>query len=409
MKKFLIIIFSVLVCPAALIAGFNFGLVKAAKKKVDQIDNKVVEKKEEIRLANINHAPSLSWTGETGYASDGLNLETGSLSTSFVFRVKYTDADNNAPAVGYPKIHIKKNGTEVSGSPFLMTFVSGANNSGAIYTYSKVFSSTGTDYGYSFEAQDLIGAAATGAPLIEKDAPDISNAPVLSWTGESNYASAGVAPQLGDKNTTFTFRVKYTDSDGDAPGVGYPKLRVKNNGSDISGSPFAMTYVSGSYGTGAIYTHPLTLLSSTNYTYYFEAQDAIGAVASGSPTLPVSDLHVAVGWVFAGLSPASGQQTADGGYVSAGNGINGGGSLTKINSSGNISWDKAFGVYWFRSVRQTVDGGYIVAGSSYSSAADKTEGYLMKTDSSGNKLWEKIFNSGTVAQWLAKLLMADML
>jgi len=245
--------------------------------------------------APINNAPTLSWTGEENYESDGLDPETGDTSTTFVFKIKYTDADNDAPAGSYPKVHIKKGGTEMSGSPFTMTYVSGANSTGATYTYSKSGLSAGTDYTYYFEANDSTGAAATGAPITPIDTPDVSasaassnNAPTLSWTGETNYESDGLDPETGYSTTTFIFAIKYTDADNDAPASGYPKVHIKKGGTEISGSPFTMTYVSDSYDTGAIYTYSKTGLSAgTDYTYYFEAQDSTGAAATGTPTNPI--------------------------------------------------------------------------------------------------------------------------
>ena len=43
-----------------------------------------------------NHVPGLNWTGETNYIGDGLDPETGYSNTDFVFRIKYTDSDNDA-------------------------------------------------------------------------------------------------------------------------------------------------------------------------------------------------------------------------------------------------------------------------------------------------------------------------
>ena len=241
-----------------------------------------------MRVGNI--VPTLSWTGETNYTSDGLNPEAGA-STTFIYRVKYTDADGDAPKSGYPRVHIKKGGVEISGSPVTMSYVSGNYNTGAIYTYSKTALSVGTDYTYYFEAQDTPnGATATGSPTSSVDAPDISNtSPNLYWTGEDNYGNSGLFPDTGNPSTTFVYRVKYTDADGDAPASGYPKVHIKKGSSEISGSPFTMNMAnSNSPAIGAIYTfssggqaHPYA--AGTDYTYYFEAQDSNGATANRQP------------------------------------------------------------------------------------------------------------------------------
>jgi len=141
-----------------------------------------------------NNAPTISWTGETNYTNDGLNPETGDTSTAFTYRIKYTDADNDAPQSGYPKVHIKKGGVEITGSPFTMTYVSGNYNTGAIYTYSRTLSS-GTDYTYYFEAKDSKGTDATGTPTTPIDAPDVSQ-------GASNHQLPDTG-QIGDYTTIF--------------------------------------------------------------------------------------------------------------------------------------------------------------------------------------------------------------
>ncbi|MCX7716408.1 MAG: hypothetical protein N2Z73_03230, partial [Endomicrobia bacterium] len=231
----------------------------------------------------FNNAPILSWTGETNYVSDGLNPDSGRPST-YTFQVKYIDIDNDPPASGYPKLHIKKGGIEISGSPFTMTYVSGNYSTGANYTYS-IKLATGTDYTYYFEAKDKFDLYAVGVATSVVDAPDvINNAPVLSWTGETNYITDGLHPEVGKSTTPFVYRIKYTDIDNDPPAEGYPKLRIKKAGNEIPQSPITMSYVSGSYSTGAIYVSTITLFAGTDYIYFFEAKDEYDAFAVGVST-----------------------------------------------------------------------------------------------------------------------------
>jgi len=130
----------------------------------------------------VNVVPILSWTGESGYESDGLDPETGTAATTFVYRVKYTDEDNDAPLFGYPKVHILKGGSEISGSPFIMSYVSGSYDTGAIYTYSTTLS-LGTDYTYYFEARNINDIEAI--PTSSINAPDIT--PILTTTDVTLY------------------------------------------------------------------------------------------------------------------------------------------------------------------------------------------------------------------------------
>jgi len=109
-------------------------------------------------------------------------------------------------------------------------------------------------------------------------------------------------------------------------------------------------------------------------------------------------------WGYDDEQAHSVQQTSDGGYIGAGEAYfsifpndDYNFYLVKTNSAGNKIWEKFFGssdeeiAY---SVRQTSDGGYIIAGETYSSDLDWGKVYIIKTDSNGNKVWEKLYGMG---------------
>ncbi|GAB6182091.1 hypothetical protein JCM14036_34100 [Desulfotomaculum defluvii] len=91
------------------------------------------------------------------------------------------------------------------------------------------------------------------------------------------------------------------------------------------------------------------------------------------------------------------QETSDGGYLLAGetstsNPTGSDAYLIKIDTSGNQQWQKTYrGNGWAvaKSVQQYQDGGFLLAGWTNPKAGRGYDLYLVKTDETGQKLWEK--------------------
>jgi len=78
--------------------------------------------------------------------------------TVFQFNITWTDADGEDPTDGYLKVNISKVGWNTNQS---MSWVSGSNSTGAVYTYSTTL--TAGEYSYTFYAYDGIDYDSSGA------------------------------------------------------------------------------------------------------------------------------------------------------------------------------------------------------------------------------------------------------
>jgi hypothetical protein len=108
-------------------------------------------------------------------------------------------------------------------------------------------------------------------------------------------------------------------------------------------------------------------------------------------------------------------QTSDGGYIIVGTTwASGSGKgdiyLIKTDSQGNKLWEKTFGgddIDEGYSVAQTSDGGYVIVGETWSFGSGLFDVYLIKTDSQGNKLWEKTFGGSDCDRGFSLALTTD--
>ncbi|MCW4048742.1 MAG: PKD domain-containing protein [Candidatus Bathyarchaeota archaeon] len=201
-----------------------------------------------------NKAPTLSWTGEVNYDNDGLDPESGNSDTNFVYRIKYTDQDGDAP--NFVRVHILKGGSDITNSPFTMSKVSGTYESGAIYSHTKSGMSKGADYSYYFEAQDIHSNDATHTP--ELDAPHVStNQPPTAYIDSitPNPATQG--------EDTVHFEGHGTDSDSD--GIVAHNWRSR---------------IDGQLNTFGSFDKPASELAAGTHTIYFKVQDDEGLWSS---------------------------------------------------------------------------------------------------------------------------------
>ena len=142
---------------------------------------------DDIGADELVGGPVLSWTEETGYESDGINPDSGDGGqTNFVFRVKYTDEDDNPPVLIQVWIDDDDSNTFTSGEKFDMTEVDSGDSDytdGKIYRLSRVLNFYG-DGTLKFRFYTRDGSfEASGFPTAEQSVSLTNSIPVLSWTG----------------------------------------------------------------------------------------------------------------------------------------------------------------------------------------------------------------------------------
>lgn len=112
-------------------------------------------------VANFRDAPNLVPTLTGGEREP----DQGDPGDTFTYRVTYTDADNEAPS--FVRVHIKRYGKELAGSPYSMSVVPGGDGNfanGEEYQYLTALPQPG-DYTYWFEASDGTDTVQTGEQL----------------------------------------------------------------------------------------------------------------------------------------------------------------------------------------------------------------------------------------------------
>jgi hypothetical protein len=102
-------------------------------------------------------------------------------------------------------------------------------------------------------------------------------------------------------------------------------------------------------------------------------------------------------------------ESADNGYVITGENYNDDGNsdllLLKTDSQGKKLWDKTYGGPGYDSgncIIQSDDGGYVIVGSlGYLATSDTQSLWVIKTDMTGNKIWEKTIDGPKWGQGIA--------
>jgi len=230
---------------------------------VDASGNVYVADTENHRIQKFAPVVQLSWLTGTGYdGTDGCHPDSGTaLSTLFKFKCRLTDADGDEP--DYVRLVLYRNGKLYK----QVTMNPGAGSTADGRKYARNLRLTAGNWKYRITAKDDDGTDATEWRI----GPVIDSGPYLDWAGTTGFVDDGVRPNSGEANsTTFVFKVKYFDHDGDMPT--FVKVRIIKDGVSYKKKAMATSESSPDPTKGIIYRYETQLPLGT-YEYIFLGAD----------------------------------------------------------------------------------------------------------------------------------------
>src|SRR5579884_1014759 len=184
---------------------------------------------------------------ETFDLTTSISTNIATFGSTVTYTTKYVSPTNTPPTLEE---------IDIDGIPYQMTSDGSTNyKAGVKYTYSTKSLSVGEHY-YRVRFDD----SNNGSDLVIQEGnstPDIT--PI--WLSKSS-----VSPTSGTGSTVFTYQTTYLDTSNEPPTQAI--LFVDKT------HAYPMTYVSGSYNTGAIYQATVSGLSDGKHTFFFYFADA---------------------------------------------------------------------------------------------------------------------------------------
>ena len=218
------------------------------------------------------------WNEAPNLEEDGVEPWDGTPAAEFVFRVIYTDDENDAPV--YVRLLL-------DGQPIEMNLVGKAGKYYQGVTYeASVTNLAWGPHRYQFVASDGTTEVTTRlsqGPMVEGDDPDWNYAPDL-WDGQ-------VDPWEGPPDATYTYSVFYQDEEGDAPDYVQLRLGKKTYPMKASGKKLH-------YAKGVLFSTQVKAPGKGPHSFVFEASDGSnqtdtdlleGPWIEGEPNEPLDD------------------------------------------------------------------------------------------------------------------------
>ena len=243
-------------------------------------------------------------------------------------------------------------------------------------------------------------------------ATDYTNPVTYTVTAENGSTQDYIATASSSVPFNAASGISFTDGDQDGGELSGDVTIIKADdesdityyalywGSDATTKLFLIqTYLT----TGSNLTHPFAsdtaIPEGATYLLVFTGND-IGEMETAVSTIIVDALSWAKSFDSAGnLDKAySVQQTTDQGYIVAGNtwwSMYPDGWIMKLDSTGDVSWQKKFGVSGIyqndeiKTIQQTASGGYIAAG--YTGLNGDKDFWVLKLDSTGEVIWQNTY------------------
>ncbi len=186
-------------------------------------------------------------------------------------------SDNYGLAAAW--VNVTRDGVPVGN--FSMTFDPGLG----LFYYESTYPLAGS-YAAVIWVEDASGNGAAGSTSFTITAANTP--PELLWLGDPGYENDALDPESGNSTVAFRFRIWYRDADNDNPLTDNPMVHILEDGVELPGSPFLMSFMSwkggpGDFVTGVIYEYPTTLPFGDNYSYFITAFDERGGEAVPTP------------------------------------------------------------------------------------------------------------------------------